>query len=103
MSQGRFITPTINVAFDLLAALVIEAILTDGVHGDSEALVILDAEQGSINVRVTGQTPWTFIYDVSRDTLSEIQQTDIYREAVERSYQQFREMRVVRFIPAPTE
>lgn len=103
VSAARFITPTFSAEFDLFAALVIEEVLSSEVHGTMEALIVLDAEEGCVNIYVTGQTPWTFVYDRPRPSLGEIQQTSLYRDAVERCRGHFRELGVIEFVAVPSE
>lgn len=98
MAQSRFITPTANIPFDLLAGLIFEEVIASEVHGDNEALVHFHGDAGTVHVYLTGSTPWTFIHEVPPDEVAEIQQTSVFKDALDRCREHFKTTGIVMFV-----
>ncbi|QHO91058.1 hypothetical protein CWT12_06600 [Actinomyces sp. 432] len=103
MGASRFITPTINVEMDALAALVFEEVLATEVSGLQGARIHMGTGENSANTYVTGQTPWTFLHDLGFDDIAAIQQSSIYRDALQRCRDTYEQSGIIMFAGIPTE
>ena len=89
MDSSRFVTPTASIPMDPLPALVIEEVLSSGIHAMAEALIRVTDGATVVDIYVTGTTPWSFIHALDYDGIADIQATDAFRRAVEATRDRF--------------